>query len=220
MGLGIQTGGGEGGDFLPYIKWNAKGGRMYRVDRHNDGNGWITNEEDITDIFKAVVDLEHIEVGWINMNTGGAPDFRMVPLGDDMGSKPSPDHKQGFRTRLKLGKDCGGDVREFSGNAGATVEAMSMLHDAYVNARAENPDQLPVVGMTKTRPVKSQHGTNYAPTFNIVSWAPRPADLKPKTANGNGTSNGATKTSPATGSTKATPPPAAASQTVSAEEFG
>ena len=112
MGLGLKISSG-GGDFLPIIKYDARAGRMFRVDKV-DG---VSTPVDITKKFKAVFDFENVEVGYINFATGSAPDFVMVPLGDALPEQPSPNHKQGMRMTVKLGEACGGDCREIAGTS-------------------------------------------------------------------------------------------------------
>ena len=54
MALGFNLGsGGGGGDFLPIIKYDARAGRLFRVDRE-DG---VSTSVDITRNFKAVFDF-------------------------------------------------------------------------------------------------------------------------------------------------------------------
>src|SRR4051812_47950315 len=53
-----------GGDFLPIIKYDARAGRIFRVDRGIDG----PNPTDITDSFTAVFDFANIETGWMNFS--------------------------------------------------------------------------------------------------------------------------------------------------------
>ena len=74
----------SGGDIIPIVKFDARAGRFFRIDR-SDG---VNNPVDITSSFKAVMDFENIEVGFINFDTGGASDFVMVPLGTPMPQKP------------------------------------------------------------------------------------------------------------------------------------
>jgi hypothetical protein len=69
---------GEAGSFLPIIKYDARSGRISRRDRENGE----TNEVDVTKNFKAIFDFENVEIGWINFNTGGAPDFKMSRYAD------------------------------------------------------------------------------------------------------------------------------------------
>jgi hypothetical protein len=164
-----------------------------RVDRTNDGGGWVAEATDITANFKAVIDLENIEVGWMNFNTGGAPDFRLVALGDAAGDRPGENYREGFRLMLKLSKEAGGDVREFCSVAKVVIRALDELHDAYTAGAKTNPGKLPIVALKSTKPVVSgsgqQKSTNYQPVFEITGWVARPPDLvfKPKAkANGNG----------------------------------
>jgi hypothetical protein len=229
MAIGFQsTGGGDGSDILPIIKFDARAGKVFRVDRQNDGAGWTTDTVEIErEQFAAVFDMENIEVGWQLFAAGQAPDFRMVPLGASIGPRPTENHKEGFRILVKLGKDCGGDVRELASTAGVVKQALSDLHTAYELGAKENPGKLPVVKLKKTTPVKSGSGsktsTNYAPVWEIGSWVSRPADLvaKPRGAPANG--NGATATQatpPSTGSTVVAPPTAKVLEPAGAEDFG
>lgn len=202
--LGFKNnGGGESLDLVPIVKYDARAGRVSRVDRVQGPGGWATDVNDITSGFKAVLDLENIEIGWINFTAGGAPDFRLVPLGQDHGEAPSTGHKEGFRVMLKLSKDAGGDVRELCSTAGVVKGAMTTLYDAY--KAANKGAMLPVVALKATRPITSgsgaQKSTNYEPVFEITEWVARPPDLvfKPKSAIAKAASKA--KAPPSTGST-------------------
>lgn len=220
MALGINTETANFEDLVPIVKFDARAGRFSRVDRQNINGEWSAETVDITAKFKAVFDLENIEVGWMNFNTGGAPDFRLVALGSDSGPRPSDQHKEGFRVMMKLGKECGGDIRELCSVAKVAIGALDALHDAYLAGAKANAGKLPVVVVKETKPITTGSGakksTNYAPVFEIVQWVTRPVDLvfKPKSrsaangGNGHDAPKGATP--PATGSTRAAPPPAAA----------
>ena len=75
--------------------WDARSGKMNRHDREQDDVGeWTTNPVDITKTFEAIVDMENTEIGWIAFPPGGQPDFRMVPVGTDVGEPPSDNHKE------------------------------------------------------------------------------------------------------------------------------
>ena len=210
MALGFSYGGsGEGGDFLPIVKFDARAGRFFRVDRE-DG---VSTPHDITRNFKAVFDFENLEVGWISFNAGSAPDFKMVPFGEDMGAKPSDNHKRGIRMAVKLGGECGGDCRELAGTSAAMMKGIDLLHDDYIAGLKANAGKLPVVVLEDTIPIESGSGskksTNYQPVFEITGWVKRPGDLN--NAPSRGTSKPApvqaSKAPPATGSTRAAPPP-------------
>src|ERR1700731_2620998 len=114
MALGLSNG-SSGGDFLPIVKWDARAGRFFRVDRSQGANGWESNDVDLTmDKPKFCVDLGSIEVGFMAFLPTG-PDFHLTPYGNPMPEKPSKDHKAGFKVRL-AGNALNG-VREFSSSA-------------------------------------------------------------------------------------------------------
>lgn len=182
MALGLQTESGGGGDFNKVVKFDARAGRMFRVDREQDGGGsWNTENVEVTNGFTAVMDLENIEVGWCLFAAGVAPQLTLVPLGQPLPARPSDQHKQGFRMMMKLGKASGGDVREISATSKAVLGAVDELHNAYEAGKAANPGKLPVVALTGSKPIvstgKGQTSTNYSPIFEIKSWIDRPAEL-------------------------------------------
>lgn len=176
MAFGIQTESG-GGNFTPVVKINAKQGRVWRVDRSQGADGWQTDEVDITNDFQFVPDFENIEIGWMHFAAGQAPDLRMVRIGEALPARPTENHKQGFRLKVKLGKSCGGDLREIAATAKSLTGPFDKLHDAYLAEQSAHVDQLPVVRMTSMKKVdlKTPHGTNtnFEPVFEIVSWVDR-----------------------------------------------
>ncbi len=196
MALGINTEGGSSADIIPIVKYDARAGRAVRVDRSNTGAGWAAEQTDITSGFKAVFDMENIETGWMSFGAGRAPDFKLVPLGQDPGPRPSEDHREGFRVMLKLSKESGGDVREFCSMAKVAINGFDALHNAYLAGVKENAGKLPVVALKASKPVVSGSGqmksTNYQPVFEVTGWTARPSDLvfRPKS------SNGASRTAP------------------------
>ena len=157
--------------------------------------------------FKAIFDFENVEIGWINFNTGGAPDFRMARYSDG-GSidKPGDDFKRGVRFVVKLSKESGGDVREFASNAGAFLDGAKKLHDEYEAGAKENAGKLPVIALkdsvAKTSGEGARKSTNYVPVFEIVSWVKRPDDLVYKARS----SSSSASSPPSTGSTKVSAP--------------
>lgn len=199
---------GEGGTFLPIIKYDSRSGRISRRDRDNGEN----NDVDITKSFKAIFDFENVEIGWINFNTGGAPDFRVARYADGVSvDKPAGEgFKRGVRFVVKLSKDCGGDTREFASNAGAFLDGAKSLMDAYESGVKPRPGMLPVVELKDTVAKTSTGGamktTNYVPVWEIVNWVKRPEgfDYIPRAQS----SEAAAKPSEpvSTGSTKVAPP--------------
>jgi hypothetical protein len=174
MGLGLSV---DTGERKALVKYDARAGRMHRVDRVDGAN--VPTE--ITNGFAAIFDLENIEVGWARFNAGGAPEWAMVRLGQPKPPKPAPDFKQAFRMNIKLSPRIGGDVREFSSAAGCVIAALDKLHDQYAAAPERAQGKLPVVSISNTTMVVSgsgaQKSTNYAPNFVISQWQARPADL-------------------------------------------
>lgn len=140
MALGLASGNGGDFDRTPIIKYDARAGRIFRIDRSQDGSGtWQTDQVEITNGFQAVMDLENIQVGWLHFPAGGAPSIQVVKFGEAMPAKPSNDHKQGFRILMKLGKSSGGDLREMASNAGVSIAGIDALHTSYTEQAAANP---------------------------------------------------------------------------------
>jgi hypothetical protein len=223
MALGLTTG-GNGGEIRPYVTYDAKAGRMFRVDRTQGSDGmYQTEKHEITNVAQFVADLANIRVGWINYTAQG-PIRKLVVLGkeaiparpDDKNSEGKLAFKQGFEIDLLLNKDAGGGpARNLSSAAGCVIDAMDELHDAYSAAPESKAGKLPVVKIASVSPVKSGQSTNYKPVFQIVSWVDRPAGLAVEGA------APATNAPPATGSTVAPPPPSAVPQpAASASDFG
>jgi hypothetical protein len=224
MALGLSIGSG-GGEIRPYVKYDAKAGRMFRIDRVQDSAGQYSSEQhEITNIAQFVVDLANIRVGWINYTSQG-PVRKLVVLGKepiparptDVNSEGKPAFKQGFEVDVLLNKDAGGGPARILGSAaGCVIEAMDELHDAYTTAPESKTGKLPVVKIATVTPIKSGQSTNYKPTFQIVSWVDRPAAMQSEQAVAP-----AQATPPSTGSTTVLPPNNAVPQpAASASDFG
>lgn len=169
----------EGGQtFLPFVKYDSRAGRMFRVDKKADGS---TENVDITRSFKALVDLENVETGWMHFAAGAAPIYALSRHDEPNPPKPVAEAKEGVRLVLQLGAACGGDVREISSNAKSMLVGISDLHSAYEAGLKDNPGKLPIVVLSDTKPVvttgKNGSSTNYMPVFEIVGWAPRSSQL-------------------------------------------
>ena len=186
MGLGLPQ---TGGDFnrTPIIKYDARAGRIFRMDRSQDAaGGWQTNQVEITNGFQAIFDLANIETGWLNFPAGGAPDIRTVKIGNPLPERPSQAHRTGFRVLMKLGKSAGGDLREMAANAQVSIAGMDALYDAFIAEVQNNPGKLPIVTLESTTAItktgkdangRPQTSTNYQPVWKITGWAPRPEEL-------------------------------------------
>jgi hypothetical protein len=215
--FGFSTAPPEVGDFTPIVKYDARSGRTFRMDR-TEKNGSFENEAvDITLSFKAIADFENMETGWILFAAGAAPDFKLVrvPLDKEFPDRPSDKHKHGIRFMIKLAKDCSGDktIREMAGTSKAFHSGVEAVYTQYLAEKDNHAGKLPVIVLEKTTPVRSGTGdrssTNYQPTFKIVGWAPR------GNLGGVASPDGSP---PATGSTHVEAPKAA--ETVGADDFG
>ncbi len=104
---------------------------MFRPDRKQGPDGaYASDNVDITSTFKAVFDMENIEVGYLMFAAGVAPQSLLSPLGTPMPQKPAGgDWKQGARFMIKLHASCGGDVREMSGNSASFLRGFDGATD-------------------------------------------------------------------------------------------
>ena len=238
--FGFSTEPSSGGDWLPIATYDARAGRFFRIERGQDSTGnWDNEKIDITQDYRAVYDLENIEVGWLNFAAGTAPSLVLVPLAAvrdgkaKMPDRPSEQHKNGIRFLVKLAPAIGGDkpVREMASSAKAFLGSIEAVYKEYEELKQANKGMLPVVALVKTVPITTGQGqrssTNYAPVFKITGWVPRPIDLQPQPRGtaapaqpqmpfqGNG--SGAP---PATGAQRAQPPQQQTGQTAVQDDFG
>jgi hypothetical protein len=203
--FGFSTAPSDGGDFTPIVKYDARAGRMFRVDRTQDSGGNFASEVvDITQTFKAIFNFENIESGWVRFASGVAPEFKMVPIGSELPARPSPEHKNGVRLMIKLATNCCGDkpIRELAGTAKAFLAGIEAVYMQYWTEKDKHPSELPVIVLEGTKAVKSpgdKSSTNYQPMFTIVGWKPR-GDL------GGRSGSRSDGSPPATGSTRAEAP--------------
>ena len=228
--FGFSTEASAGGDFLPIVKFDARAGRFFRMDRVDTGNGFANEQVDITQGVKFIADFENVEVGWLNFTPGQAPDFRLVPIGYQLPDRPSPNHKNGLRFMLKLSKECGGDkpIREIAGTSKAFLSGVEAVYTRYLAEKAKNPGKLPVLTVEKITPVKTgsgaQSSTNYHPQFAISGWSERKdlafvpkSGAAPASAKATAGQADAPSVATSTGSTRAAAP---AAQTELVDDFG
>lgn len=160
----------SGGDFDPYLSFNAKAGRWYSKPEGGGEQYEVTN-------MTAVFDFPNIKTGWFAFAEGSAPEKVFDPSLTQAAPKPANDRaKRGFEVKVFSEKNIGG-VREFSSTAGVAIEAINAVYDAWENAAESKDGKLPVIKCRSVTPVKTKHGTNYAPVLEIVSWVDRPEEL-------------------------------------------
>ena len=122
MGLGLPSGGG--GDFITYLKFNAKAGRWYTKNDAGD-------EYEVKPGFSAIFDLENIRTGYMKFAAGMAPDFVYDSTAGAMDAdQPDDGYKRGFTVHVFSPKALGG-VREISSTAGVFNNAMNALYSDY-----------------------------------------------------------------------------------------
>jgi hypothetical protein len=213
MGLGLPTGGG--GTIQPYINYDAKAGRMFRVDRSQDGGGtWLTEKVEITNTVQMVMDIPNTSVGYINYTAQG-PVRKFVKLGEQLPDQPQDKNaegklafKPGFEIQLLLDKASGGGApRVFGSTAGCVLKAVDALVSAYQAAPESKAGKLPVVKIAEVKAITSGQSTAYHPTFAIVNWIDRPVALSGETV---AAAPAPIAAPPSTGSTVVAPPTAKA----------
>jgi hypothetical protein len=180
-----------GGDFLPILAYKANQGRLYTVDRAQNGAGvWETTETEVTMAQPAfAVDFGRLEVGWVLFTRGAAPQWHMAPYGSPTPAQPpSPGNDDGgkaiqFRMgfRVPVAGNAIGGIREFAGNSGRMIDGMNELHTAFEASPEASLGKIPVVKMVKAVPVKIGQSTNFQPVFEIITWVERPDALGPRT---------------------------------------
>jgi hypothetical protein len=207
MALGLNYETADAGSIIPVVKYDARAGKILRIDRVDGSSEPIDITYDMMDAAKggAIFDFEqNLEVGTISFRAGQAPDFCVVPYGQTKPAAPSTDHKPGLRIIIKLSKKCGGDIREMASTAKAFLGGMDILHDEYLKGVKANRGKLPVVYLKGTTIIVSQGGgqksSNYAPVWAIARWVDRPEDLVPMPKSISSPASSASP--PSTGSTK------------------
>jgi hypothetical protein len=169
MSLGLKAFHG-GGVFVPRVEYNAKSGRLTRVDRTADGTENIRIDVTMQQPIFAW-DIGSIEIGWANFQSGAAPSLVMVPYGQPMPARPNREHKAGFRSKIWDGREP--SAREFSATAGVTVNAIEALWDQLAAAPEAIAGKVPVIQLVNVIAITAQRGTNYAPDFRVVQWIDR-----------------------------------------------
>ena len=160
----------SGGEFTPYVKYNAKAGRWYTKKDEPEAQ-----EFEVADM-TAIFDMDNLQTGWFLFAAGVAPAKTMDPSLEQAAPCPGEGHKRGFQLEVYSDANLLGK-REFSSTAGSVIEAMNNLHTDWLAGKITNPGKLPVVKCTGVDPVTNKHGTNYRPTLQIVQWADRPAEM-------------------------------------------
>ena len=186
MAFGMNV--SNGNDFRDMVKFDARAGRMFRVDR--DPVSGIRDQVDITGPdLKFAIDFGSLQVGYVQFTANG-PVRSMVPYGKPLPVQPQDKDdngklvaKPGFYV-LIAGKSVGG-VREWCSNAAILLTALDELYQVYEQRPEAQQGKIPLISIPRTIPVKSGRGaqssTNYKPEFSIVGWVDRLADMGERT---------------------------------------
>lgn len=180
----VGNGRGAGGDFLPLVIYDARAGRLFKVERAVESGQWVSNRVDITNEQPTFVfDFGSIEAGWLAFTPQG-PNWVGVPYGRLQPERPTEEHKLACRVKIYSPKHLDG-VREFSATAKCVLSAIDALHDLFEVAPEAVAGKVPVVKLAGSTPVITKNtmgqSTNYAPVFTIEAWVDRPSELGPRT---------------------------------------
>ena len=129
----------SGGDFLPIVKYDARAGRMFRVDRDP-----ISGEKTQVDItgpdLRFAIDFGSLQVGYVQFTANG-PVRSMAPYGKPLPAQPQDKDeagklvsKPGFYVLLIAGKGVGGSVSGAATPRSCWVRSMSCIRSTS-NAR-------------------------------------------------------------------------------------
>ncbi len=159
-----------GGDFSPFIKYNAKAGR------------WFVRGDNGTDVEipnpRFAIDLANIRQGWILFPQASPPLF----VWDVQGIRsPPPEggYKDGFKVFI-MGTDPQPGlanqsigVREWSSNAYAAKAGMMNLYRQYEANEKQNPNKIPVARCVSVKIIKGEYGDSFEPVFTLEAWVDR-----------------------------------------------
>jgi len=160
---------------LAKLSWDFSIGKVVVEDRVKGSDGaWANENLNIDpDKFRAVADMPNMLFGWIAFIRGEGLNAMLKPLGEDYGDRPSKEHREGLRLILVVD----GVIRELISTAKFLWDALDALHSDYLTGVKEHKGQLPVIGIESVREEQGRDAPVFIPTFKIVEWAQRPADL-------------------------------------------
>jgi len=172
MPLNLSAGGD--GDFIPYIKYNAKAGRFYV--RSQDGKTDIEVEKP-----RLAFDMANIKTGWIYYPEGGGapPEKVWDPTLSQQAAKPGgpKKFKRGFEVMVVGGDEVHGvgklGLREFGSTAGVVIGSILRMYDLYEIGASQNPEKVPFFRCVKVNSIDSKYGTNFEPVFDLLGWVER-----------------------------------------------
>lgn len=158
----------EGGEFVPYIKYNSKAGR------------WFAKPKEGTEVEivnpRLAFDLANAKTGWIMFTEGMGP-ISVWDVGNEMAVRPEGRYKRGFHVMVFGGDSLPGvgplGLREFSSTANVVITSILAMHAQYEAEMGQHPNQIPVFQCLGVTPITGVHGTNFEPRFQLTSWVER-----------------------------------------------
>lgn len=164
MGLGLPEGGG--GDWLKWVKFNAKEGK-WQIKLDDGGAEWLDKK------FKAAFDFDNIKTGKMKFQNG-MPPSKIFDSGVGAGDSHAPeDHKQGFEIHV-YSKLLG--VRELASTSMHVSKQMNKVYGVWEKEKGKNAGKVAVVECVEIQADADKNG-NYAPVLKISSWMDRPAEF-------------------------------------------
>lgn len=160
---------GGGGDSKPYIRFSPS------------VNSWEMSTADGRTEFTwdapVVFDLVGLQLGWMKIDSMGR-EWSAWPSLTQRTPQPSEEHKIGFAISVVSNKLFGEEpVREFSANTFGNLTFIQELYNKAETAPEFKEGKVPVVQITGSVAQKVGKGNTRIPTFEIVKWVDRPAEL-------------------------------------------
>ena len=157
MNLNLSNSGGSGN----YIRFSPQ------------LNAWSNQDGEFV-LEKFVFDIDNVQTGWMLIAVG-VFEFNVDDSLGRKGAQPSPEHKRGFKVTF-YNKTMG--IAEWSANGAGSNMGLEALYKQAVAQRLANPDKLPVVEYTGSRPEKVGKGSTRVPEFKVTGWVARPAAMQ------------------------------------------
>ena len=158
---------GNSGSFRPYVKYNAKADKWF-----------LPSESGDVEIGRPTfaADFANIRTGYFRFREGQAPERVIDPSLSQAAPSPGDDFKRGFVLAVYSQQFFGGLVELSSGSLHMS-NAIRDIYQVCEDQGASHPGQVPIIACTGSESMKDKYGTNYRPTFELVKWVDRPAEM-------------------------------------------
>lgn len=159
-----------GGEYSPYIKYNAKSGRFEVRIEGMDGEFEVPTP-------RMAFDFANHKTGWIEYAEGGPPNKVWHKDGERVPKPEQGKFKEGFEvmvycTDMVQGTMVG--LREFSSTANVVKDAiLTMYNGIFESQVGANPGKIPVFKCVRTNKLTGKFGASYQPVFELDMWVER-----------------------------------------------